>query len=91
MTTETETVTPQSGTGVDLTIAAVRGSSRIDIVIDGVHVDKGIILQGESKSFTSDTSISIYFSNPAGLDVTLNGELLPPLGGQNEEVRRTFR
>jgi cytoskeletal protein RodZ len=91
MTNETETVTPQSGTGVDLTIAAVRGSSRIDIVIDGVHVDKGIILQGESKSFTSDTSISIYFSNPAGLDVTLNGELLPPLGGQNEEVRRTFR
>jgi cytoskeletal protein RodZ len=91
MATYSETATPQSGTGVDLTIAAVRGSSRIDIVIDGVHVDKGIILQGESKSFTSDTSISIYFSNPAGLDVTLNGELLPPLGGQNEEVRRTFR
>lgn len=77
--------------GVNLTIAAVRGSSRIDIVINGEHVDKGLISQGETKSFTSETSISVFFSNPAGLDVTLNGELLPSLGGENQEVRRTFR
>jgi hypothetical protein len=81
---------PTTG-GVNLTIDAVRGSSRIDIVIDGVHVEKGSIFQGESKSFASDTSISVYFSNPAALDVTLNGELLPSLGGENQEVRRTFR
>jgi cytoskeleton protein RodZ len=30
-------------------------------------------------------------SNPAGLDLTLNGKAIAPLGGQNEEVRRTFR
>lgn len=84
------TVSPV-GEGVTLTISAVRGNSLIDIVIDGVHVEKGSIFQGESKTFTSPSSISIYFSNPAGLDVTVNGELLPPLGGQNEEVRRTFR
>lgn len=77
--------------GVNLTITAARGNSRIDIVINGVHVDKGQIFQGETKSFSSESSISVYFSNPAGLDVTLNGELLPSLGGQNEEVRRTFR
>lgn len=77
--------------GVSMTITAARGSSRIDIVIDGVHVAKGSIFQGESKSFESTSSISVYFSNPAGLDVTVNGELLAPLGGQNEEVRRTFR
>jgi cytoskeletal protein RodZ len=81
---------PISG-GVTMTIAATRGNSRIDIVIDGVHVEKGSIFQGESKSFESAGSISVYFSNPAGLDVTVNGELLAPLGGQNEEVRRTFR
>ena len=85
-----ETATPTTG-GVDLTITAARGNSRIDIVINGVHVEKGSIFQGETKSYTSDTSISVYFSNPAGLDVTLNGELLPSLGGQNQEVRRTFR
>ena len=84
------TTSPMSG-GVTMTIAATRGNSRIDIVIDGVHVDKGSIFQGETKSFESTGSISVYFSNPAGLDVTVNGELLAPLGGQNEEVRRTFR
>lgn len=77
--------------GVEMSITAVRGNSLIDIVINGEHVFKGSIFQGETKSFTSATGISIYFSNPAGLDVTVNGELLPPLGGQNEEVRRTFR
>ncbi|CAN2207102.1 COG1426 Predicted transcriptional regulator contains Xre-like HTH domain [Candidatus Nanopelagicaceae bacterium] len=84
------TTSPMSG-GVTMSIAATRGNSRIDIVIDGKHVEKGSIFQGETKSFESTGSISVYFSNPAGLDVTVNGELLAPLGGQNEEVRRTFR
>jgi cytoskeletal protein RodZ len=77
--------------GVSMSITASRGNSRIDIVVDGQHVDKGSIFQGETKSFEAKTSISIYFSNPAGLDVTVNGELLAPLGGENQEVRRTFR
>lgn len=94
--TPSEGASPEASTtastgGVNLSITAARGNSKIDIVINGVHVDKGSIFQGETKSFTSETSISVYFSNPAGLDVTLNGELLPSLGGQNQEVRRTFR
>jgi cytoskeleton protein RodZ len=90
--TESETeVVPTVGQGVEMSITAARGNSLIDIVINGEHVFKGSIFQGESKSFSSDTSISVYFSNPAGLDLIVNGENLPPLGGQNEEVRRTFR
>jgi hypothetical protein len=84
------TTSPVSG-GVTLSITAARGNSRIDIVINGEHVEKDSIFQGETKSYQSDSSISVYFSNPAGLDVTVNGELLEPLGGQNQEVRRTFR
>jgi hypothetical protein len=49
------------------------------------------MVQGDSKTFTAKTSISIYFSNPAGLDVVLNGTPLESLGGENQEVRRTFR
>lgn len=82
---------PVENTGVTLEIAATRGNSYIDIIVDGIHVEKGSIFQGESKSYKGLTAISIYFSNPAGLDVTVDGKLLPPLGGQNEEVRRTFR
>lgn len=86
----TSTENPATGK-VTLSITAPRGDSRIDIWVDGEQVEKGIILQGESKSYEGARSISIYFSNPASLDVSVNGELLAPLGGQNEEVRRTFR
>jgi len=82
--------TPQSGP-ITLTISAVRGNSYIDIVVDGKHVSTGSMFQGDSKSFKGMNAISIYLSNPAGLDLTLNGKALAPLGGQNEEVRRTFR
>jgi hypothetical protein len=82
---------PAAKKGVTLSITASRGNSLIDIVVDGKRVTKGSIFQGDSKSFEANTSISIFFSNPAGLDVTVNGELLEPLGGQNQEVRRTFR
>ena len=82
----------QSKSGpVELTVAATRGNSYIHIVVDGKTLAKGSIFQGETKSFKGEKVISIYFSNPAGLDVTLNGKQLAPLGGQNEEVRRTFR
>jgi cytoskeletal protein RodZ len=77
--------------GVTLVVTAARGNSLIDIVIDGKHVAKGSLFQGETKSFEATTSISVYFSNPADLDVKVNGELLAPLGGKNQEVRRTFR
>ena len=76
---------------ISLVIAAPRGNSYIDIIVDGKEVEKGSIFQGETKSYKALAVISIYFSNPAGLDVTLNGKLLAPLGGENEEVRRTFR
>ena len=82
--------TPQTGP-ISLTITATRGNSYIDIVVDGEHVSKGSLFQGESKSFSGQEAISIYLSNPAGLDLILNGKPLAPLGGQNEEVRRTFR
>lgn len=76
---------------VSLVLSAVRGNSYIDIVVDGKHVDQGSIFQGDTKSFKGKNVISIYLSNPAGIDVTFNGKLLAPLGGENQEVRRTFR
>ena len=88
--TAESTIAPVT-TGVKMEISATRGNSRIHIVADGKTLEKGSLFQGDSRSFEATTSISIYFSNPAGLDVTVNGELLAPLGGQNEEVRRTFR
>jgi len=76
---------------VTLTLSAVRGNSYIDVIVDGARKVKGSLFQGDTKNFEGSRAISVYLSNPAGVDVTHDGELLPPLGGQNEEVRRTFR
>lgn len=76
---------------VTLTLSAARGNSFVNVVIDGKSVEKGSLFQGERKSYKGKNSISIYLSNPAGVDVTHNGKVLAPLGRQNEEVRRTFR
>jgi cytoskeletal protein RodZ len=86
------TPAPSSDTGtVSLVLAATRGNSFINVVVDGKSAIKGSIFQGETKSYSAQSSISIYLSNPAGIDVTHNGKQLSPLGGQNQEVRRTFR
>ena len=70
---------------------AIKTNTSILVSVDGKDVEKGSIFQGQTKTYKGTTAISVYFSNPAGLDVTFNGKLLAPLGGQNEEVRRTFR
>jgi cytoskeletal protein RodZ len=90
--TPTVSTAPSVSTGsVSLVLEATRGNSFINVVVDGKSVIKGSIFQGETKSYNGSTSVSIYLSNPAGVDVTHNGKLLSPLGGQNQEVRRTFR
>jgi len=85
--------TPSSTVNNELTlsIAATRGNSNIDVVIGGVHVYKGPLFQGESKSFVGETSISVFLGNAGDLDLTLNGEKLAPLGDRNQEIRKTFR
>jgi hypothetical protein len=91
-------VTPTASTpanskagSVVLKLVATRGNSYIDIIVDGKRIVKGSIFQGETKRYVGQKAISVYLSNPGGLDVTLNGKLLTDLGGENEEVRRTFR
>ena len=90
--TPTAAASASQGTGeVTLSLSAVRGNSFVNVVVDGTSVIKGSIFQGDVKTYKGSKSISLYLSNPAGIDVTYNGKLLPPLGGQNQEVRRTFK
>jgi cytoskeletal protein RodZ len=89
-TQTTEEVPAVSGE-LSLTISATRGNSNIDVVVDGKHLYKGPLFQGETKSFSAPNAISIYLSNAGDLDLTLNGEKIAPLGARNEEIRKTFR
>lgn len=81
---------PASTVKVAMTLSA-SAPTRIDIVIEGKHVYKGQIAAGESKSFESNSSISVYFGDAGSIDVTINGKNLGRLGGAGEVLRRTFR
>ena len=74
-----------------LVISAARGNSNIDVVVEGKHLFKGPLFQGDVKSFEAKASVSVYLSNAGDLDLTVNGEKLAPLGARNQEVRKTFR
>lgn len=76
---------------MELTISATRGSSNIHVVAGGKTLYQDPIFQGDTKTFSAPTSISIYLSNAGDLDLTLNGEQLAPLGARNQEIRKTFR
>ena len=89
-TVEATVATDASGE-MKLTIAATRGNSNIHVVSEGKSLFKGPIFQGDSKSFSAPTSISVYLGNAGDLDLTLNGKALAPLGERNQEVRKTFR
>ena len=84
-------VKPSASGKMTLTISAARGNSNIDVVVDGKHLYKGPLFQGDSKSFSAPNSISIYLSNAGDLDLTLNGEEIASLGARNQEIRKTFR
>jgi cytoskeletal protein RodZ len=84
-------IAPDASGEMNLTIAATRGNSNIHVVSDGKNLFKGPIFQGDTKSFSAPTSISIYLGNAGDLDLTLNGKALAPLGERNQEVRKTFR
>jgi cytoskeleton protein RodZ len=89
--TQTTEVVPSVSGELSLTISAARGNSNINVVVAGKNLYKGPLFQGETKSFNAPNSISIYLSNAGDLDLTLNGEEIPPLGARNEEIRKTFR
>ena len=91
MKPSSEATSPATTGAITLTISAARGNSNVDVVVDGKHLYKGPLFQGDTKSFTGPTSISVYLSNAGDLDLTLNGENLAPLGARNQEIRKTFR
>ena len=88
--TESASAAPTKKVTNTLKITATRGNAAIDIVTKDGHVYKGWLFIGESKEVSAQSRISIYVSNAGGVDITFNGAVIPSLGGQDEEVRRTF-
>lgn len=73
-----------------LTLSATNGNAVIDVVVDGAHIEKGWLLQGQVKKFTSLGRISIYVSDAGNVEYTFNGSTPALLGQSGQEFRRTY-
>jgi cytoskeleton protein RodZ len=76
----------ESGQGLRLRIDCV-DASWVNLMADGKTVFNGALQRGQSKTF--DAAREFHFrtiGNAAGLELTLNGARLPPLGGDGEVI-----
>lgn len=72
-------------------VSATRGNSWIFVTDPtGQTIFSGQLRKGTSNTFTSETSLSIRFGNAGGVDVTVNGVAVGPIGANGEVVDRTF-
>ena len=70
----------------------VLADSWVELEADGKTVVNATLAQGERRTFEADEAFRFRrIGNAAGLKLTLNGEEIPPLGGDGDVVRnRTY-
>jgi cytoskeletal protein RodZ len=80
---ETPALRPAEQMTLDL---AVLARSWVRIVVDNSLALEAVLEPGELRSWEARDSIILRTGNAAGLQVILNGQTLPPLGGSSEVV-----
>jgi cytoskeleton protein RodZ len=80
-----------TGSGVAVTVSATRGNSWL-LVSDsvGVTLFSGQISMGSTKVFTSDISLNLKLGNAGGVDLTVNGNAVDPVGLDGEVVSVSY-
>lgn len=87
--TLTATATPPPAQSVErMTLdLAVLARSWVRLLADNSVVLEAVLEPGELRSFEAAESILLRTGNADGIQVTLNGQTLPPLGGTSEVVQ----
>jgi cytoskeleton protein RodZ len=87
--TPTPTPSPLIYTGIFLELHFVE-TSWIQVTVDGVRQFQGEVGAGEYMSWYGEERIEVRVGNAGGVEVTVNGEKLGPLGEPGEVVDRVF-
>jgi cytoskeleton protein RodZ len=61
------------------------------VIVDGSLALEAVLEPGEQRTFEATEAISLRTGNAAGVQVTLNGQTLPALGGPGEVVEVIWR
>jgi hypothetical protein len=87
--TPTPSPSPAIYTGVFLELHFIE-TSWVQVTVDGVRQFQGEVEAGEYKSWYAENRIEVRVGNAGGVEVTVNGEKLGPLGEPGEVVDRVF-
>ena len=89
--TPTEEATVSTGTGVELVITAARGKSWLFVSdASGRTLFSGQIARGTTKTFSTEVSLNIKVGNAGGVDLTVNGKSVDPIGADGEVVSVSY-
>jgi len=69
---------------------AARQKCWLQVTVDGTVEFSGIVEAGDNKSFQATGSIIVKAGNAGGIDLSLNGKPLAPLGNVGQVVERQF-
>jgi cytoskeleton protein RodZ len=83
----TPTVPPVASFEVRLDILT---RSWVKVEVDGASVQEGVLDAGVIKTYKPASRLTLRVGNAAGVSVTLNGHVLPPLGAEGDVVDRQW-
>jgi len=89
--TPTEEATVSTGTGVELVITATRAKSWLFVSdASGQTLFSGQIARGTTKTFSTELSLNVKIGNAGGVDLTVNGKSVDPIGADGEVVSVSY-
>jgi len=89
--TPTEEATVSTGTGVELVITATRAKSWLFVSdASGRTLFSGQIARGTTKTFSTELSLNVKVGNAGGVDLTVNGKPVDPIGADGEVVSVSY-
>ena len=89
--TPTVEETVSTGTGVELVITATRAKSWLFVSdASGRTLFSGQIARGTTKTFSTDLSLNVKIGNAGGVDLTVNGKPVDPIGADGEVVSVSY-
>ncbi|GFN23792.1 MAG: helix-turn-helix domain-containing protein [Thermoanaerobacteraceae bacterium] len=77
--------------GVEVKVYVREQECWIGVRVDGKDTFSGTLRAGDTRTFRGDEAITLTLGSAGRAEVTVNGEVLPPLGKVGEVVTRTFR
>ena len=89
--TPTAEATVSTGTGVELVITATRAKSWLFVSdASGRTLFSGQVARGTTKTFSTDLSLNVKVGNAGGVDLTVNGKPVDPIGADGEVVSVSY-